>query len=179
MGEKQVAKIFSSRFILHRLTKRAESECDMRALDNRLTRGGRATGRRWAVGLLIALAAALAAAQEPQSDALATRQPVARLIVDYGDGVEKHFTRLPCRDGETVFGLMEAAMRHQRGIKVKYRGKGATMLVEEIDELQSQAAGAGSRNWIYRINGQVGRRSAGVSQVKAGDTVLWSFETYR
>jgi hypothetical protein len=116
---------------------------------------------------------------EETTTAAQAEDSAVRLVVDYGDGVQKHFTQLQWREGMTVFDVMQAAMRHRRGVRVKYRGKGATLLVTEIDEQKSEAAGAGSRNWIYRINGQLGERSAGIAPVKAGDTVLWSFETYR
>jgi hypothetical protein len=117
-------------------------------------------------------------ADEPSAGA-EPNDSVVQMVVDFGDGVQKHFTQLKWQEGATVFDVMQAAMRHPRGIRVKYRGKRETLLVTEIDGLQSEAAGAGSRNWIFRINGQLGQRSAGISPLKAGDTVLWRFETYR
>lgn len=143
------------------------------------TRGER-LGWTFAAGAVLALAIFVNAwgqATEPAAGDDASRHVL--LIVDYGDGVQKHFTRLVWNERATVFSMMEGAMKHRRGIEVKYRGQGATLLVTEIDGLKGEPAGAGSRNWIYRVNGQIGQRSAGITPVKAGDTVLWSFETYR
>lgn len=129
-------------------------------------------------GMVLALLG-LSGTWAESSAAAEPNDAVVRMVVDYGDGVQKHFTQLKWEEGAAVFDVMQAAMRHPRGIRAKYRGKGETLLVTEIDGLKSEAAGAGSRNWIFRVNGQLGQRSAGISPVKAGDTVLWSFETYR
>jgi hypothetical protein len=141
-----------------------------------MTFGAKCVGA--AVLVLAALLSGGTSATEPAEARASARQAV-RLVIDYGDGVEKHFTHLAWREGATVFGIIQAATKHPRGIEVKSRGKGATLLITEIDGLAGEAAGAGSRNWIYRINGQIGVRSAGIAPVKAGDTVLWSFEAYR
>jgi hypothetical protein len=132
------------------------------------------------VGLLIALlGAALSACVDADETAEAARasEQVVRLIVDYGDGVEKHFTRLGWRDGATVWDVLQDAARHPRGIQVRHRGNGATTLIIAIDEAGNEP-GTG-RNWIYRVNDRVGERSAGICPVQAGDTILWRFETYR
>ena len=47
----------------------------------------------------------------------------------------------------------------------------------KIDDVENE--GGGKRNWIYRINDKPGDRSFGIAKLEAGDTVLWSFETYR
>jgi hypothetical protein len=99
------------------------------------------------------------------------------LIVDYGDGHQKHYTQLPWHEDLTVWGVMERAIKHPRGIKVKHRGKGATLLVLQIDDVANEAGTA--RNWIYRVNDEVADRSAGIREVKPNDTILWRFETYR
>ena len=39
-----------------------------------------------------------------------------RLVIDYNDGVEKHFTALPWKAGVTVFDLLQEAKRHPHGI---------------------------------------------------------------
>ena len=40
-----------------------------------------------------------------------------KLVVDYGDGVQKQFTQLPWKEGLTVLGATELAQRHSRPIK--------------------------------------------------------------
>jgi hypothetical protein len=125
---------------------------------------------RSAVFALVVLAtgAPFLAAQEPAE--------AIRLIVDYGDGVQKHFTALPWKDGMTVLDAMKAAQEHRRGIKLQYRGSGATAFLTQIDDVKNEGA---DRNWVYRVNDQLADRSFGVFQLKAGDTVLWKFEKGR
>ncbi len=100
-----------------------------------------------------------------------------RLVVDFGDGVEKHFTQLDWRDKMTVFDAMQSARQHPRGISFVHRGKGATLLLTQIDDVKNQ--GSSGKNWIYRVNSKVGDRSIAIYPVKSGDTILWKFETYR
>jgi hypothetical protein len=99
------------------------------------------------------------------------------LIVDYGDGVQKHFTQLPWKAEMTVLDALLLARDHQRGIRLDYRGRAATSLVTQIDDLANQ--GGGGRNWIYYVNKKPGSRSCGIQPLQAGDTVLWKFERYR
>lgn len=115
--------------------------------------------------LLVLAAPSMAACQE------ATR--TVRLTIDYGDGVEKSFTALPWKEKLTVFGALEAAAQHSRGIRVAHSGSGETTFVTAIDDLAN--AGAGGANWRYEVNGQRGSVSAGVFEVKANDAVVWRF----
>jgi plasmid replication initiation protein len=144
--------------------------------------GGPYRLQRWLVAAAL-LGLAVSADSWAEGEGSAPRgtstRAIVSLVVDYGDGVQKHFTQLEWRDGATVFDMMQAAMQHPRGIRVKYRGKGATLLVTQIDDQSNEAGKGADRNWIYRINGQIGERSAGICTVKRGDTVLWSFEAYQ
>ena len=117
------------------------------------------------------------AAEPPERD-----RTSVRMVVDYGDGVEKHFrfsyAELVGDDSKiSVADVMRAADRHERGIKVVSRGASATYFVLQIDDIRNES-GRG-RNWIYRVNDTVGTRSAGVQDVQPGDTVLWRFENYQ
>ena len=108
-------------------------------------------------------------------------RPVAKtktvtLIVDYGDGVQKHFTAIAWREKMTVLDALQAAAKHPRGIKFESKGRGATVLVTKIDDLNNQATG---NNWLYRVNEKLADRSCGVFRLEAGDTVLWRYEKYR
>jgi hypothetical protein len=102
---------------------------------------------------------------------------IVKLTVDYGDGCEKSFTRLAWTSSMTVLDAMRLAAKHPRGIEFRQRGKGATAILTQIDDLKNE--GARQRNWIYRVNGKLGDRSFGVFQLQPEDTVLWRFETYR
>ena len=105
------------------------------------------------------------------------RPATVKLTIDYGDGVQKHFTGLPWQGRMTVLEAMLKAHEHPRGIRLKYRGKGATALVLQIDDVANE--GGRGRNWIYQVNGQPANRSCGIFVLNRGDTILWKFETYR
>ncbi|MHB8970850.1 MAG: DUF4430 domain-containing protein [Pirellulaceae bacterium] len=125
------------------------------------------------LGLIMLLAGwhAAASADEPQ-----TPPKTVRLVVDYGDGVEKHFTALAWKEGMTVLDALVAAQKHPRGIKFVYRGKEATAFLTQIDELENEGRG---KNWIFRVNDEMASQSFAIFAVKAGDTVLWKFGEYR
>lgn len=116
------------------------------------------------------------AAETAKNGRPAIKSKTVRLVIDYGDGVEKHFTKLPWKSQMTVFGLLQAADAHLHGISLKHRGKGTTLFVEQIDDLKNEGRG---RNWIFRVNNRLADRSCDVQTVKPGDTVLWRFGEYR
>ena len=116
------------------------------------------------------------AAETAKKGRPATKSKAVRLVIDYGDGVEKHFTTLAWKSQMTVFGLLQAAGAHPHGISLKYRGKGATLFVEQIDDLKNEGRG---RNWIFRVNNRLADRSCDAQTVNPGDTVLWRFGEYR
>jgi hypothetical protein len=47
------------------------------------------------------------------------------------------------------------------------------VFITAIDDAANE--GDGGRNWRYTVNDQPARTSAGVAEVKAGDTILWRF----
>ncbi|MHB0957281.1 MAG: DUF4430 domain-containing protein [Pirellulaceae bacterium] len=104
------------------------------------------------------------------------RPPSVRMVIDYGDGVEKHFTALAWTEGMTVMDALVAARKHPRGIKFVHRGKDATAFLTQIDEVENEGRG---RNWIYRVNDELASKSFALLEVKAGDTILWKFGEYR
>ena len=107
----------------------------------------------------------------------AERKLVA-LTVDYGDGFQKRFTSVPWSEGMTVLDVMSEAKRHKRGrLEFRHRGKAATALLFQIDDVANQ--GGGRRNWIYYVNKQKADRSFALAKVEPGDEVLWRFETYQ
>jgi hypothetical protein len=99
-----------------------------------------------------------------------------KLVIDYGDGVQKVFASVPWTKETTVFSALEAAAKHPRGIKFTHLGKGETVLVTAIDELKNEGRG---KNWLYEVNGKLGDRSCAVMSLKAGDSVLWRFGKYQ
>jgi Domain of unknown function (DUF4430) len=99
-----------------------------------------------------------------------------RLVIDYSDGFEKHYNAIAWKSKMTVMDAMLAAKKHPRGIQFEYKGKRATALLTEIDNLKNEGRG---RNWLYKVNGTPGDRSMGIFELKVGDTVLWKFEKYQ
>lgn len=101
---------------------------------------------------------------------------VVRMIIDYNDGCQKHFTAIVWRKEMTVLDVLRAAERHPRGIRARVRGKDSTAFLTEMDGLKNGQANG--RNWIYRVNGKLGDQGIGKRIVSRGDTVLWKFDTY-
>ncbi len=128
-----------------------------------------------AVTIAFALATATAATAQ-DAGAATPAAPAAKaaveLVIDFGDGVEKRFSRLAHRPGITVLDALQLAASHPRGVRFEHRGKGETAFVTRIDDLSNEGRG---RNWTYRVNGQRADRSAGVWILSAGDKVVWTF----
>ena len=95
-----------------------------------------------------------------------TKLPVRWVIVDDGSA-----DRTP----EIVSKFAE---RHPHGIKFKCTGKGATLLVTEIDGIANQGGSGDEMNWIYSVNEKKGNKSCGVRELQAGDVVLWKFDLF-
>lgn len=97
------------------------------------------------------------------------------MVIDYDDGVEKHF-QLAWKPGLTVLDVLQAAQRHPRGIQFVYRGERDTAFLTQIDDLKNEGRG---RNWLFSVNGQLGQRGFAVTEVKASDRVRWQFTRYK
>lgn len=129
------------------------------------------------VALIVATGPSLGPADDTTQQDSSKPKTLLRLVIDYGDGVQKHFTQLEYTSGMTVWNLLEAAQKHPRGIQVKSRGKDDTLLVTAIDG-QANEGGTSSRNWIFRVNDELGERSAGITPVQAKDVITWRYERF-
>jgi hypothetical protein len=126
---------------------------------------------------LITLAGGRLPAAEPKpADAKATN--AVRLVVEYGDGVETHYTAIPWRDGMTVLDALVAAKAHKRSLNFAQRGTGSGALIIKIGDTANEGGGADSRNWLFYVNGKAVQVGAGVQELKPGDAVLWKFKVY-
>ena len=112
---------------------------------------------------------------EPKNPELKT----VRLVIDYNDGVEKHFTKIPWKSDMTVLDAMRLAMKYSRGIKFKYKGSGASTFLTQIDDLKNEGGGTDKRNWLFWVNTKRADKSFGVYKLKATDVVLWKFARYK
>ncbi len=126
--------------------------------------------KRFLLSLLAALALCAGSPPAATSD---ERAPTVRLIIDYGDGVQKTFQRIEWKEKLTVFAALQAAAKHPRGIKPEHSGSGDSIFIKAIDDCENE--GQGGRNWRYSVNGESGRTSAGIAEVKAGDEIVWRF----
>ncbi len=131
----------------------------------------------WATLLPPTSSAAAPQANAPKQSAekKSAQKKTVQLIIDYGDGVRKHFHQLKWREKMTVQDVTVAASKHARGIKIKQRGKKATAFLSQIDDLANNPRG---RSWVYRVNGKLADRSFGVYAVQSGDIITWSFQSY-
>jgi hypothetical protein len=112
--------------------------------------------------LLTALGGSALAADDTQT---------VRLTIDYGDGVQKTFLNLEWKEKLTVFDALKAAEKHPRGIKIEHSGSGETIFIKN----DAPNEGQGGRNWRYSVNGEGGKVSAGIAELKPGDQIVWRY----
>lgn len=146
--------------------------------------GRRAVGRDLAAGVVLTCAFLLAAGAlltqpVPGGPAAAAGDAVrtVRLEIDYGNGVEKHYTALVWRAGMTVLDALRAAAELRPGLELRSTGSGETAFVTSIDGFEN-SSGAGGRNWVYTVNGELARQSCGLQRLSAGDVVRWKFDSW-
>ena len=78
--------------------------------------------------------------------------------------------------GSELLDVLEAARKHPRGIRFKYRGSGKRAFLTQIDDVENEGKG---NNWIFRVNKKLGEESFAVTAVNAGDVILWEFGEYK
>lgn len=109
----------------------------------------------------------------------AAKSNTVKMMIDYADGVEKHFVRLPWKAGLTIGGAMEAAAKHPRGIRYETKGDGDTTFLLSIDGLKNEGGDGEARNWLFSVNEKPGMTSFAIHELKAGDMIKWSFKEYK
>ncbi|MCZ6682769.1 MAG: DUF4430 domain-containing protein [Planctomycetota bacterium] len=152
---------------------------------SRLQRQSPLRGKKWisdavliAASALIVVGAAFGVGQGGSPDTRPPKTQTVRLIIDYNDGVEKHFTAVPWKKGMTVRDAMDFAKRSPHGIAFEHKGRGETALLTRIDDLANQGGGSGKNNWIYRVNDKLANKGFAVFELNPSDVVLWKFTTY-
>ena len=96
------------------------------------------------------------------------------LEVDFGDNKPGKSIVVVCSPDSTVLQSLERA-REMKKLKFDSRGVGETAFLSSIDGVKNE--GADGKNWIYKVNGQLGDKSAGIYELDPGDTVIWTFGT--
>lgn len=96
-------------------------------------------------------------------------RPKVWLSVNYGNGARTDFAAIEWHDGMTAADLTKA----WPVIPIKQQGEGESAFITAIKNVENQ--GADSKNWTYRVNGEVADRSFAVFKLKPNDHVLWNF----
>src|SRR6185369_3043138 len=96
----------------------------------------------------------------------AQKAATVRLVIDYGDGVEVHFTALPWTEEMTALDALTAAQKHPRGITFSHRGSGRSAMITAIGNQKNEGGGEKSRNWLFYVNDKPAEVSAGVYKLK-------------
>ena len=131
--------------------------------------------RRFILWAFLMLAAVAAGELNGLAQERGEKPKTVRLTIDYGDGVQKVFTGLECKEETTVFDILQQAAKHPRGIRVSHKGSGDATFITAIDDVKNEGRG---RNWTFDVNQKSGEASAGVVKVKPGDSILWRFGDY-
>lgn len=137
-------------------------------------RSSQMRGLRWlapVVAMLLAAAASGFSGSAPPT--------TVRVILDYGNDVEKHYNALPWKDGLTVLDALKLARESKPGIEFRTSGNGETALVTEIDGFANRPGGPDGRNWVFRVNDRLATRSCGVEVLRPGDVALWKYDQWR
>lgn len=94
------------------------------------------------------------------------------LNIDFGADKKADSIDVVCSPESTVLSILERAQNMNR-LKVRFRGSGETAFVTSIGGIENE--GADGQNWIFKVNDQLGDKSAGVFEVNPGDTIYWTF----
>jgi uncharacterized protein DUF4430 len=139
-------------------------------------------GVQWAAMLVILCAGCDRRAESkhdgPAAWQAADGKPAVELTIDYGDGMQKRFARIPHEEGMTVLAALNAAASHSRGIKFNKTGSGEAAMLTAIDGVANEAGGDENRNWMYRVNGKLATVSFDAYTLEPGDVILWRFEKF-
>ena len=122
-----------------------------------------------------ALLAVLATVHAHGSQDEPKQTKTVRLVIDYGDGVEKHFTTIAWKKDMTVLDVMNEAKAGTHGIAFQFTGSGSTAFLTKIDDLQNEGGGSGKRNWLFWVNSNLGDKSFGAYKLESSDVVSWKF----
>lgn len=123
-------------------------------------------------------AASSPAAEAQTSEATEAATPAeieVEVEIDFRNDTPPLLGKLKLAKPQTAFAALEG-LANQNGLKVNSKGTGETTFVVAIGEVANQ--GAGGINWTYRVNGELGDRSAGIFELKSGDKVAWIFGKY-
>ena len=140
---------------------------------------GIAGGIALGLALLGSFCAGRAPAQNDESPRRGQSQNTVELSIDFGAGKTKHFKQIAWSRDMTVLMAMELAKEQHPGLDFKYRGRGGTAFLTQIDDIKNEGGGSGKKNWIFLVNGKQGTKGFGAHKLMQGDKVLWKFTQYK
>ena len=160
----------------HPATSSAPSHCEARA-----RAGGRRCVAPWAaivMAVLVVPLAALRAAGAPQEPAAAGTLSIA-VVIDYNDGCQRVYPRIPWAAGMTAWDALAAIQRLPHGVAVEKSGSTSRdAFIRRIDDLANEGGGKGKRNWLYWIDGVMAKQGVGTQPINAGQTLLFKFAVW-
>ena len=128
--------------------------------------------RMMLVGLILALGTGcLPSPAEPEAKPAANESISVTLRIDF-PGDDDLETEIEASAPATVSSVLERAAEQQL-LTFTARGQGEFWFLESINDVTNR--GADGDNWIFLVNEQTGRASAGASSVSDGDTITWRF----
>ncbi len=137
----------------------------------------------WAL-LPLAMVLALSGCNQQKSQSgtgvLDSQAPVAgtvQLEIDFQSDRENVDADIPCSADSTVFTILQRA-QNLGDVEFKAIGtdKPESTFVRSIGGVDN-LAGAGD-NWVFSVNGEMGKKGAALVAVKPGDEVTWVFGKY-
>ena len=101
-----------------------------------------------------------------------------RVVVEFGGEKTKTFEKIAWREGMTALDAMNQAKKAAEGIAFTYRGKDSRAFLTSIDGVKNEGGGLKGRNWTYRVNGKLAKKSFAVMELEADDVLTWKFAPY-
>ncbi|QEG20864.1 DUF4430 domain-containing protein [Mariniblastus fucicola] len=93
------------------------------------------------------------------------------LEIDFGGEKRSKSIDVVCSPDSTVLSTLQRA-ENTGELKIEFSGSGETAFVNSIDGVKNDGDGS---NWTYRVNDDLGDKSAGVFPVGPGDRISWTF----
>ena len=101
-----------------------------------------------------------------------------RVVIEFGNEKTKTFEKIAWREGMTALDAMKQAKKADEGITFKYRGKGSRAFLTSIDGVKNEGGGRKGRNWTYRVNGKLAKKSFAARELEADDVLTWKFAPF-
>ena len=109
-------------------------------------------------------------------DASESKPKSVTLTIQFDKEKKKVIKEIPFKEKMTVMDVMVYS-KEKKKITFVHSGKGELAFLKSIDGVKNK--GARGDNWIFRVNGKLGKTSFGIAKLKPGDKVTWTFGKYK